>query len=71
MRFMIKQQGAGATRQSAFHVTDGWTTAAPLLGREAAANSPCLPRLSSCAAVTMMEWQHAQEDRVFIRKMVF
>jgi hypothetical protein len=30
LRFMIKQQGADATRQSTFDVTDGWTAAAPL-----------------------------------------
>jgi hypothetical protein len=71
MRLMIKQQGAGATRQSALHVTDGWTTAAPLLEREAAANSPYLPRLSSWASVISMQWQHAQKDRVFIGKMMF
>jgi len=38
---------------------------------QAAANSPYEPRLSSWVFVTTMEWQHAQEDRVFVGKMVF
>jgi hypothetical protein len=36
----------------------------------AAATSPYWPRLSSSASVIMMEWQHAEEDRVFIGKLV-
>ena len=38
---------------------------------QAAANSPYEPRLSSWVFVTIMEWQHAQEDRVLFGKMVF
>jgi hypothetical protein len=38
---------------------------------QAAANSPNELRLSSWVFVTMMEWQYAQEDRVFVGNMVF
>jgi hypothetical protein len=38
---------------------------------QAAANSPYKPRLSSWVFVTMMEWQYAQEDSVFVGKMMF
>jgi hypothetical protein len=60
-------------RHANLHAIDGWTAAVRWVrgAFQAAANSPYEPRLSSWVFVTMMEWQHAQEDRVFVGDMVF
>ena len=67
----------GVTRQQLHNIMNGRSAATPEMAVRLFRLAPTLLNSRGChhgrswAFVIMMEWQHAQEDRVFIGKMVF